>query len=168
MKTLWAPWRIEYLTKGDQKAVKHKLVNDCIFCDAASKEPHVNNLVLYKGKKSFVIMNKYPYSNGHLMVIPYRHLADLSKLSKEEHAEMGKLMGVTTQILKKYGHCDGFNLGMNLGQASGAGVKDHLHYHIVPRWAGDHNFMPVLADARVVPEHLHATYKKLRKLFKDL
>lgn len=168
-QVLWAPWRLPYLLHPE-KDVKagHPLKNNCIFCDAVSKKADVESLVLYKGKTAFVIMNKYPYANGHLMVIPKRHVYELSKLKPAEHAELGELMAASVDVLKKYARCDGFNLGMNLGAAAGAGIKDHLHYHVVPRWSGDHNFMPVLADVRVVPEHMHATYAKLKVYFDQI
>jgi ATP adenylyltransferase len=166
MKTLLAPGRMAYLLNAkDENTPKSPAKTNCIFCEAGRAKIDASTLVLYQGKKSYVIMNKFPYSNGHLMVIPKRHLSDLSKLKSDEHAELGLLLGHATNILKKYGRCDGFNLGMNLGAAAGAGVKDHLHYHIVPRWNNDHNFMPVFADTRVVPELLHDTYRKLKPLF---
>lgn len=165
MKTLWAPWRISYLLGARENLLKTSSKTKCIFCSAVRKKEDVNSLVLYKGKSAFVIMNKFPYSNGHMMVIPKRHVSEISELTPEEHAEMGFLLGKTVEILKKYANCDGFNLGMNLGMAAGAGIKDHLHYHVVPRWSGDHNFMPVIADVRVLPEHMHVTYAKLKKIF---
>lgn len=169
MKTLWAPWRLPYLLNPDKDMkTGRSLKNNCIFCDAVSKKESVESLVLHKGKTAFVIMNKYPYSNGHIMVIPKRHVFELKKLKPSEHAELGALLAASIEILKKYAHCDGFNLGMNLGAAAGAGIKDHLHYHVVPRWSGDHNFMPVLADVRVVPEHMHETYAKLKLHFDKL
>lgn len=167
MKTLWAPWRLPYLLEASaaKRGESMKKKPTCIFCDAASGKPRVDNLVVHKGKLAYVVMNKYPYSNGHLMIIPRRHVSEIQKITRAEHAEMGELISRSAAALKKYAGCDGFNVGMNLGEAAGAGIKDHLHYHIVPRWHGDHNFMPILADARVVPEHLHETYAKLRALF---
>lgn len=168
MKTLWAPWRLPYLLEASKanrgKSMKKSI---CIFCNASRGAPSVTNLVLAKGKFAYVVMNKYPYANGHLMVIPMRHVPELTKLKSDEHAELGLLLSQCSVVLKKYAHCDGFNIGMNLGEAAGAGIKDHLHYHIVPRWNGDHNFMPILADARVVPEHLEETYAKLKKYFSE-
>ena len=180
MKTIWAPWRISYLTQSTEGAVKlkskqaHKKTNakkiremsaPCPFCDAAQMPVSSETLVLKKGRLAYVIMNKYPYANGHLMVIPLRHIASFEDLTPAEHKEIGDLISRSVQVLKKYGLCDGFNIGMNLGQAAGAGILGHIHYHVVPRWQGDHNFMPVLADVRVVPEHMLATYEKLKKIF---
>lgn len=169
MKTLWAPWRLPYLLEAGaaERGKSVKKNPPCIFCVATRGLPSVKNLVVSKGKLAYVIMNKYPYSNGHLMVIPKRHVSDLGKLTRAEHAELGTLLAKCARVLKAYARCDGYNVGMNLGEAAGAGIKDHLHYHIVPRWNGDHNFMPVLADARVVPEHLEETHAKLKKLFSE-
>jgi len=160
MKHLWAPWRMEYIL-GDTD----KKSGDCIFCvrDIAGEDPA--RLILHRGEHSFVVMNKYPYTNGHLMVAPYRHTADPGELSAEEALEMHELMVLCRDILKERIAPQGFNLGMNLGQIAGAGMADHLHLHIVPRWSGDTNFMPVFADVRVIPQHLEATYALLLESF---
>lgn len=140
----------------------------CIFCEfpaqtgpAADKK----NLVLGRSLSSFVIFNKYPYSNGHLMVVPRRHTAAFAELSVEESKDLHGLLQQAVRILEEEFHPDGMNIGMNLGRAAGAGITDHLHYHVVPRWSGDTNFMPVLTDTKVVIEHLAATYDKLRPKF---
>ncbi|MBF0106614.1 MAG: HIT domain-containing protein [Deltaproteobacteria bacterium] len=162
MKRIWAPWRMEYieqLAKGNKK--KSQSREACVFCKAQKGKPSPKNLVLYKGETCFVIMNKYPYINGHLMVIPFRHLSDYSKLTLEEHCEMGILMDLSMRVLKKVCKAQAFNLGMNLGEVAGAGIREHLHYHIVPRWSGDHNYIPVVADLRVIMEHLGKTHQKL-------
>lgn len=167
MKTLWAPWRIDYLSDVFNKrksAVKR--AGACVFCTALEGKPSPDNLVLATNKSAYVVMNRYPYANAHLMVIPRRHVSDFTKLSQAEHAAMGAWIARSVAVLKEYGRCDGFNIGMNLGEAAGAGIKDHLHYHVVPRWNGDHNFMPILADVRVIPEHMEETYLKLRALFR--
>lgn len=176
MKTIWAPWRISYLTKSAEGAVKAvtsrkksskkpQSKNVCPFCVAATQPLSFETLVLKKTRLAYVVMNKFPYANGHLMVIPHRHLANFEDITPAEHKEMGVLIAKSLQVLREYGRCDGFNIGMNLGQAAGAGILGHVHHHIVPRWQGDHNFMPVLSDVRVMPEHMFATYEKLKKLF---
>lgn len=153
MERLWAPWRLEYVQAARRA--------ECIFClgDAADDEAR---LVLMRGRHCFIIMNRFPYSNGHLMVAPLRHLADPSLLDAAEAAELHHMTVYCRDILLKTCRAQGFNVGMNLGEVAGAGVLDHLHQHIVPRWAGDTNFMPVFADVRVIPQHLEATYRQLR------
>lgn len=171
MKTMWAPWRINYLTEAHAASMPSGRKNTrraCVFCAAYRRTDDPESLVLARGKLTYVILNRYPYANGHLMVIPNRHVADFTALTRGEHTELGLLMAKALKALKIYGHCDGFNIGMNLGESAGAGIKDHLHYHVVPRWRGDHNFMPVLADTRVIPEHLLETAEKLREVFSRL
>lgn len=164
MKTLWAPWRMVFIEQAKKKKTPHSF-KTCVFCQVQKKSPRLQNLVLFVGEFSFVVMNKYPYTNGHLMVIPKRHIQDYTDLTSAEHREMGELKARCIHVLKKIMRAHGFNIGMNLGEAGGAGIKDHLHYHIVPRWVGDHNFMPVFGDIKVVPEHIKATYHKLKKAF---
>ena len=153
MERLWAPWRLEYVQGTGSSG--------CIFClgDASDDEAR---LVLHRGQHCFIIMNRFPYSNGHLMVAPLRHVADPGLLDAAEVAELHRLTTVSREILRDVCKAQGFNLGMNLGAVAGAGVTDHLHQHIVPRWAGDTNFMPVFADVRVIPQHLQATCQQLR------
>lgn len=159
MKTLWAPWRMEFIKKA------HKKSRACVFCDLPKQGANQKNLILHLGQKSFVILNRYPYMNGHLMIIPHRHTAKLSNINAEEHAEMGQFLSQSVSALTKEFKAHGFNIGMNLGRAAGAGIKNHLHYHVVPRWVGDTNFMPLFAETRVVPEHLEETYQRLKKYF---
>ncbi|MBW2620274.1 MAG: HIT domain-containing protein [Deltaproteobacteria bacterium] len=157
METMWAPWRMEYILGDKEKG--------CIFCKALSEQ---DNLTLYKGEETMVIMNKFPYINGHLLVAPVKHLSALDQLSK---GEMGDLLGTVEQsvgILKKVMNPDGFNVGLNLGKVAGAGVEEHLHFHIVPRWFGDTNALTVFADVRVIPEHLITTYNNLKPYFDKL
>lgn len=158
MKTLWAPWRIEYIA-GEKD-------NGCIFCDKPKEGNDKENLILFKGESSFIIMNRYPYSNGHLMAVPYRHTNNMSELKDNERLE---LMNLTTKCIEILDimNPDGFNVGMNLGTAGGAGIDDHLHFHIVPRWNGDTNFMPLIGDVKVMPEYLKDTYKKLSEQIKN-
>lgn len=159
MKVLWAPWRIQYITGEKEEG--------CIFCSKPKERNDKKNLILYTGETSFIIMNRYPYSNGHLMTVPYRHTNNLSDLTEEERLELMNLTIKCTDILQAI-RPDGFNIGMNLGRAGGAGIDDHLHYHIVPRWNGDSNFMSVIADVRVMPEYLEQTYETLSKHLKSL
>jgi len=155
---LWTPWRMEYILDDNKPG-------GCIFCDKPGEEKDRDNLILFRGEESFVIMNKYPYNNGHIMVTPYSHVSDLTLLTGDVAAEMTLEMQRSIGILKEVMKPDGFNVGMNLGKAAGAGIDDHLHLHIVPRWNGDTNFMPVLADTRVMPEHLEETYMRLKPFY---
>ncbi|MDX6547618.1 MAG: adenylyltransferase [Gaiellales bacterium] len=151
---LWAPWRLEYVASaGDQSG--------CIFCD----KPGLSDdeaLIVHRGERAFVLLNLYPYAGGHVMVAPYRHLALPGELDEDERAEMWHLLDHSVAALTTAFAPQGFNCGMNLGRAAGAGIEGHLHLHVVPRWSGDTNFMPVLADVRVMPEHLSRTLEKLR------
>ena len=157
MEHLWAPWRLEYI-KSDKKK------NGCILCNVQKEEKQ--SLVIHQNSLSFVVLNKYPYSTGHLMVCPNRHVDSLDKLTKKEMTEMGHLMQKCVSILKDALHPMGFNIGLNQGYAAGAGIADHLHYHIVPRWSGDTNFMPIVGNTRVLSVYLEDAYKKLYPRFK--
>ncbi len=159
MKQIWAPWRVEYI-----QAEKSE---ECIFCAAPKKEPK-DALVVYKGNISIVMLNKYPYNGGHLLIAPLRHVAKLEDLNDSESADMFRLMRHSTAALTKAFNPAGFNLGMNLGKAAGAGIEDHIHMHVVPRWDGDINFMPVLGDIKVIPVHLQQTLSRLRPYFENL
>lgn len=139
----------------------------CFLCDAAKGGDDEEALVVYRGKACFVIMNKFPYNNGHVMVAPYRHIADLEDLNREEKLELIELVELSLAALRKAMNPDGFNVGINFGKAAGAGLEEHLHVHVVPRWIGDTNFMPVLADVKVIPEHLKQTYARLRAAFAE-
>jgi len=161
MKQLWAPWRIKYILEADK-------ADGCIFCDKPKEDKDQENLILYRGRKCFVMMNKFPYNNGHLMIAPYRHTADLAGLSPEEREELMALAGMSVEILERTLSAQGFNIGMNLGRVAGAGIDQHLHLHVVPRWSGDTNFMPILGDVKVISEALEETYRKLRSGFEDL
>lgn len=152
MKRLWAPWRLEYVKSGKEKG--------CVFCKAGTCRPG-EGLLLYRGRHSLAVLNKYPYNNGHLMVAPLRHVPDIESLTGEESADIFRLMAHSTRILTESMAPGGFNIGMNIGKAAGAGIDDHLHLHVVPRWPGDANFMPVLADVKVMPEHLTDTLARL-------
>ncbi len=154
MKTMWAPWRIEYILGNKEEG--------CIFCKALSDQ---DDLTLYKGKVTMVIMNKFPYINGHLLVAPTKHISGLDQLSKDEMRELLVTVEQSVGILKQVMRPDGFNVGLNLGKVAGAGIEEHLHFHIVPRWLGDTNALTVFADVRVIPEHLKTTYNNLKPYF---
>jgi ATP adenylyltransferase len=158
MEQLWAPWRMELIEKGTPKA-------GCIFCDLPRSTNDRENLILGRTQHTFSILNRFPYNNGHLMVVPRVHGGDLLALSKEAHAELAEMLRVALGLLSKAYPADGYNLGMNLGKAAGAGIADHLHWHIVPRWAGDTNFMPVVGKTKVMIEYLYEGWDKLRPLF---
>ncbi len=157
MKKLWAPWRIEYILQPKP--------GGCIFCDKPKEKNDRDNLILYRGKTCFVIMNFYPYNNGHLMVVPYRHIPELAALTEDEQAEMMKLLTDSSEILKKVLNAEGLNIGMNLGRIAGAGIDDHIHFHIVPRWNGDTNFMPVTGNTRVISQGLYESWDLLYPMF---
>lgn len=161
MKQLWAPWRMEFL-KGPNPE------GGCVFCAVLKQSADRDNLILHRGRKTFVILNKYPYSNGHLMVIPNEHTSDFTALDPETLQEMHVLAQHGLNALKEAYGPGGFNLGMNLGTAAGAGIKDHLHLHVVPRWVGDTNFLPVLAETKSMPQHLMESFDQLRPYFSRL
>lgn len=160
MKRLWAPWRIEYIL-GPKP-------DECVFCIKDIKGEDEKRLILWRGKNCFVIMNKYPYSSGHIMVTPYRHVYSLDELNEEELTEMMLVMSKCVTILKKVFNPHGINVGLNIGEAAGAGIKEHLHFHLVPRWTGDHSFMALFSETMVIPEHLLETYKKLKPFFEQI
>lgn len=157
MKSVWAPWRISYIT-GEKK-------NGCIFCITVRENKDRENLILYRGETGFIILNRYPYTNGHLMTVPYRHTSRLEDLNETERLELTNLTIKSIEVLKII-RPDGYNIGMNIGKVAGAGIEDHLHFHIVPRWNGDTNFMPVIGDVKVMPEYLDETYRVLHRELK--
>jgi ATP adenylyltransferase len=160
MEKLWAPWRMAYVAVDQPKG--------CIFCELPREERDEENLILLRGETAFVMLNAFPYNNGHLMVAPYRHTAELESLTP---AERDEVMALAQQMVRLLGTAfgpDGYNLGMNLGRVAGAGIADHLHLHLVPRWNGDTNFMPVVADTKVLPDSLQSSYRKLREALQRL
>ncbi|MDY6851977.1 MAG: HIT domain-containing protein [Thermodesulfobacteriota bacterium] len=162
MKNLWAPWRMTYIAGEDEQAENQS----CIFCvDKDKAGPDKDRLILHVGRLSMVMMNRYPYNNGHLLVAPRRHVPDLASLTEEEMTDLPAMVRDTIEVMRRDSSPDGFNVGLNLGLVAGAGVADHMHFHIVPRWNGDTNFMTVLADVRVVPEHLEAAFDRLLPYF---
>lgn len=154
MERLWAPWRMEYVTQDKD--------GDCFLCRVPKENDDEKNLLLLRGQSNFVVMNLFPYGSGHLLVAPYCHTANLDDLRDDEATEHFELVKKSISILRKALNPEGFNVGLNLGKVAGAGVAGHLHTHIVPRWQGDANFMPVLCDTRVMPEALINTYWKLK------
>lgn len=154
MKRLWAPWRIDYILSEKP--------HGCIFCEKPKEGRDDENLILHRGLHHFIIMNAFPYNNGHMMVVPYRHTPSLSGWSPDERRELMELAGLAVDLLTSSMRPDGFNLGINMGKVAGAGVADHIHLHVVPRWNGDTNFMPALSDTRVISEHIRETFRKLK------
>ncbi|MCL5025048.1 MAG: HIT domain-containing protein [Chloroflexi bacterium] len=153
METLWTPWRMKYILA--------KKVSDCIFCEKPSEKGDRENYILYRGRTAFIMLNAYPYNNGHLMVVAYEHVGEIEALSSDVLTEMMQLVQQSVVAIKKAMRPDGFNIGINLGHVAGAGIVDHLHIHVVPRWMGDTNFMPVLSETRLIPELLAHTYDRL-------
>ena len=161
MDFLWSPWRYKYVSSGSGSTAP------CPFCIGESVEHDEERLILYRARFNFVIMNLFPYTSGHLMVVPYFHVADLEGSSTDQANEMMSLLRRAVEVLEEAYHPQGFNVGMNLGEAAGAGVRNHLHLHIVPRWVGDVNFMTTTSGTRVLPEGLEESYSKLRPLFEQ-
>jgi len=159
MKDLFAPWRMTVLEE-------YKKTNSCILCGIFKAKDDKEALIIDRRKNSFLVMNKYPYANGHMMIVPNRHIGDWTKLTEEELLEMNLLSQEVIKVLGSSFQAQGYNMGVNLGRAAGAGIKEHVHMHIVPRWNGDFNFMPVLGEVRVISEHLEATYEKFKKVWR--
>ncbi len=157
MKVLWAPWRMTYIEKDRTEG--------CLFCYPLKGRNDRENLILYRSSQAFIIMNRFPYTSGHLMVAPNRHVDSLDELDDGEMMELMALLKKSILILKRALKPDGFNVGMNIGRGAGAGIEDHIHMHIVPRWNGDTNFMPVLVETKVMPEYLETTYERLISFF---
>jgi ATP adenylyltransferase len=161
MNVIWAPWRMAYIRSSRKPT-------GCIFCMKSRERRDASNLLLHRGRHGFVIMNLFPYNSGHVMVAPYRHVKSLEALSADGALELLRLMNLSLRALRTEIRPEGFNIGINVGRVSGAGIADHVHLHIVPRWNGDTNFMPLFAETRVIPEHLQQTYRKLRARFRLL
>jgi ATP adenylyltransferase len=159
MKRLWAPWRMEY--------IKSPPPDRCVFCREPEADPQ-ERLILYSDDLIGVMLNRYPYSNGHLLIYPLKHTQTIEALSLEEGSRLFALIQVSTTILREAMAPEGFNIGMNVGKVAGAGIDDHIHLHVVPRWPGDANFMPILADVKVMPEHLEESYKTLSLPFQKI
>lgn len=163
MNNLWAPWRGEYINAKKDGA--------CFLCDAPQKRSYEElktELVLFKGAVTSVIMNKFPYNSGHLLISPVRHIAKIEELTPEESIDLFRILRHTTAAITMAFNPEGFNIGINLGRAAGAGIEEHMHMHVVPRWNGDSNFMPLLTEVKVIPEHLQETFEKLKPFFERI
>jgi len=158
MTHLWTPWRSVYMQQKKDKT-------RCIFCDALASGSDEENLVIYRGESTFAILNRYPYTSGHLMIAPNLHVSRLAQISDRTADEIMNLTRRAEEIIEHIYHPDGLNIGMNLGQAAGAGIEEHIHMHVLPRWNGDANFMTSIGDTRVIPESLRDTYFKLKQAF---
>ena len=155
MEHLWSPWRMQYINE-------HQDYEGCVFCVACNGDDCFENLIVKRGQNTFVILNRYPYNSGHLLVVPYQHCDSLEGLTEEARNEMMALASRSVEILTQLYHPQGLNLGINLGTAAGAGIAEHVHMHIVPRWGGDTNFMSVVGQTRVLPEELSETYRRIQ------
>jgi ATP adenylyltransferase len=158
MERLWAPWRMEYI--GQAREVEDQ---GCLFCEKPKEGDDEKALIVARSEKSFAMLNRYPYNSGHLMVAPFRHVGELEDVENDESLDMQHLMQRCVKALKESMQPDGFNIGMNLGVVAGAGIPDHLHWHVVPRWSGDTNFMPIIGDTKVLPDSLNDSYAKMAR-----
>jgi ATP adenylyltransferase len=158
MKHIWSPWRMEYIEN-------HSKEEGCVFCKAQALADGPENLIVHRGSLAYVILNRYPYTSGHVMVVPFKHKPTLEELAVPDRAEMMELTSFATGVLRLIYQTTAFNVGINMGEAAGAGVKEHVHIHVVPRWAGDTNFMSSLAETRVLPELLEDTWQRIRAGF---
>ena len=161
MKNLWTPWRMRYI-------LGPKYRDGCVLCPPADRAEDEEKLIVYRGRHVFVMLNRFPYASGHLMVLPYRHVGDITELSEEEAAELMEVVRLSCRVLRQELHPQGINVGLNLGEAAGAGIGMHLHMHVVPRWNGDSNFIAVLDDVRIIPEALEDTCRRLAPVFAHL
>jgi ATP adenylyltransferase len=160
MEHIWSPWRYKYIASADSSSER-----GCVFCRAVEKDSDREYLIVYRGQLNFVILNLYPYTSGHLMIVPYEHTASLAQVSSDTTTEMMELAKIAQRALETEYRPEGFNIGMNLGKSAGAGVAEHLHLHVVPRWTGDANFVSIVGETRVLPEELATTYDRLKKHF---
>ena len=156
MDFIWSPWRYDYLASGGVKAPS------CVFCVGEDRTHDAERLIVFRGTHNFIILNLFPYTSGHLMVAPYEHIDTIVSAKADQLTEMMQLSQKSIALLQKLYRPDGFNLGMNLGSAAGAGVREHFHLHVVPRWIGDASFMTIVGEARVLPEDLHKTYERVK------
>ena len=164
MKRLFSPWRSAYIQSFSDK--KHS--RGCLFCRMVKQDADADNLIVWRGKFCLAVLNKYPYNSGHLMVVPYRHTSQFAKLTGEEHIEIMSLTARCISALEHVSKPHGFNFGANLGKVAGAGIDKHIHFHIVPRWNGDTNFMPVVAETKIISEDISKTWKLLKSEFKKI
>lgn len=157
MEHLWSPWRMKHITGDGTPA------GECVFCQSPKIADGAENLILHRGKQVFAILNRYPYTSGHLMIVPYKHAASIEDLDPSIRGEMMEMVNHALGVLRTVYHPEGFNIGINMGSAAGAGIAEHAHIHIVPRWGGDTNFMSTIGETRVLPEELEATYERIKK-----
>lgn len=156
MKHIWAPWRIKFIQRAERES-------GCIFCNALAKQDGMENLIIYRGERIFVILNRYPYTSGHVMVVPNDHKGSYAELDRATRADLMEGINAVTLVIGEVYCADGFNVGANLGSAAGAGVTGHVHFHVVPRWGGDANYMSTVGGVRVIPESLEDTYRRLKE-----
>lgn len=161
MKYIWSPWRMEYIQSDKNE-------EGCAFCIEMAKPDGPENLIVYRGKHAFLILNRFPYNSGHLMVVPFLHTSTLHALAKDIQTEMMDITNRSIQVLGEVYKPQGFNVGINIGEAAGAGITEHIHMHIVPRWSGDTNFMSSLGNTRVLPEKLEETYKRVKDIWEKV
>jgi ATP adenylyltransferase len=165
MNKLWSPWRSQYIDSFNNKSEE----DGCVFCEMTNKDPDdLSNLIVDKGALTFTVLNLYPYNNGHLMIVPYRHTSEFISLTDSENNEIMNKMRIAYNALQDILHPEGFNMGLNLGRVAGAGIHEHIHFHIVPRWNGDTNFMPVLGEVKVISQDLIETKKKLLQVYRSI
>jgi ATP adenylyltransferase len=157
MKRIWSPWRVMY--------IRNQNPSGCIFCDKPKEDKDTENLILFRGKQNFIIMNAFPYNPGHIMVVPYRNIGKIEDLTPDDRNDHYEIVSRAVGVLREVSKTDNFNVGMNLGRVAGAGIADHIHTHIVPRWNGDNNFMPVIGETRVISESMADIYNKLKDKF---
>ncbi len=161
MQHIWSPWRMKYIEEYSRD-------EECVFCKAFHAEDSDENLILYRGTNAFVIMNRFPYTSGHVMVLPNQHLAELPEISRQTQTEIMNLISRAVEVLNQVYDPEGFNIGLNLGAAAGAGIPKHLHWHVVPRWRGDTNFISSIGGTRVIPEALTVSYRKILKAWGEV
>ena len=164
MERLWSPWRSKYIESFSEKGRAKK----CIFCGVRNGKDEADRFIVWKGRECFIVMNVFPYNSGHLMVVPYSHHSSLDDLNDDESLELMNGTKLAMKLLRRASHPDGFNIGANIGRSSGAGIEGHVHLHVVPRWQGDTNFLPVLTDTKIISQDMRDTYKKLKAAVKKL
>lgn len=165
MDKLWSPWRSKYI---ESFKPGNKKDEGCLFCRVSKENKDKENYILYRGKNSYIIMNLYPYNSGHLMIVPYMHASSLNELDAETRIDCINMINTGCEILSKALFPHGFNIGANIGRVAGAGIEDHVHFHIVPRWNGDTNFMPVLNEVKLISEYMDETYEKLKNALREI